>query len=249
VTNAHNAGSEMVAEKRSSLTIDRTTAGLDVLAQLREAITSAQLLPGAKLREVALSRELGVGRAPIREALRQLTQEGLVTYEPHRGSFVSIVSAADLADVYVAREAIEVRAVEAILDGGPGGGDEEILAALEQLRRAPELEQPSVRIIEADIGLHGAIVRAAGSPRLDRMFRTLSAETRMYLLHTHPPINRETYVAQHADLVELIVNRDPRSAGAISEHLVNARKLVSATIAPDPAPQAREAETTGGPPR
>lgn len=212
--------------------LERRTATLDVVDQLRGAITSAKLRPGTKLREAALCRGLGVGRAPIREALRQLTQEGLVTYEPHRGSAVSVITADDLIDVYSAREAIELRSVEILLSSPPGHGRAVIMAALDGLQSAAAVaDSPAVAIIEADIGLHGAIVGATGSTRLSRMFRTLSAEMRMFLLHTHPPIDAPSYVDDHISLVHQIVGRNPTSVEAMRTHLAEARALLTAGFA------------------
>ena len=59
--------------------VDRTTAGQDVIAWLREAIIRGEIPAGSQLREVSIAREAGVGRAPVREAPRQLMQEGLIS--------------------------------------------------------------------------------------------------------------------------------------------------------------------------
>src|SRR4051794_41493885 len=78
-----------------------------VLRELREAIIEGRIPQGEPLREVPLAGTLGTGRSAVREAIRQLVQEGLVDYEPHRGASVRVLSLGDLLDVYVAREAIE----------------------------------------------------------------------------------------------------------------------------------------------
>ena len=87
-----------------------------VLRELREAIIEGRIPQGEALREVSLAATLGTGRSAVREAIRQLIQEGLVEYEPHRGAFVRVMSLADRLDVYVAREAIETGAARRILD-------------------------------------------------------------------------------------------------------------------------------------
>ena len=75
---------------------------------LRDAIVDGSISQGAHLREIHLAQSLGTSRGTVREAIRQLVQEGLAEYKLHRGTFVLALSPSDRLDVYVAREAIEV---------------------------------------------------------------------------------------------------------------------------------------------
>src|SRR5690606_32639587 len=72
------------------------TAQQAVLAELRRFIASGSLRPGQQIRQDTLSAELGVSRVPLREALKILEGEGQVTYEAHRGYFVTELSLRDL---------------------------------------------------------------------------------------------------------------------------------------------------------
>src|SRR5919198_3457967 len=87
--------------------IARASTTQQVLQELREAIIDGRIAQGEALREVSLTNAFGTGRSAVREAIRQLEQEGLVEYKLHRGAFVRVMSLADRLDVYVAREAIE----------------------------------------------------------------------------------------------------------------------------------------------
>ena len=87
--------------------VQRSTIADVVVRELRRAIVEGDIAQGEQLREEHLARMLGTGRGVIREALRQLAQEGLVEAMPHRGSFVRLLSLEDRLDVYAAREAIE----------------------------------------------------------------------------------------------------------------------------------------------
>src|SRR4051794_24026772 len=98
--------------------VERASMTEQVLRELREAIVEGRIPQGEPLREVSLAETLGTGRSAVREAVRQLIQEGLVDYEPHRGASVRVLSLGDLLDVYVAREAIEAGGGR----GGPAGG-------------------------------------------------------------------------------------------------------------------------------
>src|SRR3954447_3351047 len=96
--------------------VERASMTEQVLRELREAIIEGRIPQGEALREVSLAGTLGTGRSAVREAIRQLVQEGLVDYEPHRGASVRVLSLGDLLDVYVAREAIEAGAARRILE-------------------------------------------------------------------------------------------------------------------------------------
>ena len=87
------------------------TAQEFVLGELRQGIITGELKPGAAIRQDALAERLGTSRVPLREALKILEGEGLVTYHPHRGYFVSALSTEDLAEVYVIRELLENEAI------------------------------------------------------------------------------------------------------------------------------------------
>ena len=88
----------------------RSTASL-VSETLRDSIIRGELPPGTPLREHALAETLDVSRNTVREALRLLSHEGLVDYHVHRGVAVRKLSAADVRDLFLTREALEVMAV------------------------------------------------------------------------------------------------------------------------------------------
>src|SRR5262249_32457724 len=81
---------------------------------VRQAILSGRLLPGTPLRESALAAELGVSRSTLREAARTLDSEGLVPYKMTRGIVVADLTGPDVADIYAARAAVELAAVDAL---------------------------------------------------------------------------------------------------------------------------------------
>lgn len=211
-------------------TVDRTTAAQDVILRLRDAITRGVMTPGTQLGEMQLAKELGVGRAPIREALRQLMQEGLVTHEPHRGSTVVVLTEHDLDDIYIAREGIERRAVQLLLELGERADLSGIARAMEVLREAPVGPRPTLAVVEADVAFHESIIAATGSERLHRMFRTLSAETQMYLLQAHPAYDPVSYVAEHAKVATAILERRPDAPDVIVRHLSHSREVIGQAL-------------------
>jgi DNA-binding GntR family transcriptional regulator len=206
--------------------IDRASTTEQVLQELREAIIDGRLAQGEALREVALAQTFGTGRSAVREAVRQLVQEGLVEYELHRGAFVRVMSLADRLDVYVAREAIEAGVARLAVEASPSPDLSGLRGAMEELRtRAEGHDRITDDLIEADIRFHEQLVRLAGSPRLTRAHETLAAETRMLLRH-HPAYPWSDYVSDHERVFDAIERRDPLAPEYVIEHLRLSARLI-----------------------
>jgi DNA-binding GntR family transcriptional regulator len=109
--------------------LQRQTVTSLAVAMLRDRILHGAYPEGEPLRQDALAKELGVSRIPVREALRQLEAEGLVTFNPHRGAIVSSLSLAEIEETFSLRAEIEGDLLRRAL---PRLGDE-------QLRRAAEI--------------------------------------------------------------------------------------------------------------
>ena len=215
--------------------IDRASTTQQVLRELREAIIEGRIAQGEALREVSLANAFGTGRSAVREAVRQLVQEGLVDYELHRGAFVRLMSLADRLDVYVAREAIETGVAKRVVEGSEPADLSELRDALADLReRAQGHDRVTEDEIAADIRFHQALVRLAGSPRLTRAHETLAAETRMLLRH-HPPYPWSDYVGDHERLFEAIERRDPQAPDLVGEHLRLSARLIGEELARETA--------------
>jgi DNA-binding GntR family transcriptional regulator len=207
--------------------ISRASTTQQVLDELRDAIIDGRIAQGEALREVSLAGAFGTGRSAVREAIRQLVQEGLVEYELHRGAFVRVMSLADRLDVYVAREAIEAGVARRVVEASPPADLVQLQAALDELRATAEgHDRVTEDLIAADIRFHQELVRLAGSPRLQRVHETLAAETRMLLRH-HPAYAWSDYVSDHERIFEAIEQRDPRAPDVVVEHLRLSAQLIS----------------------
>ena len=88
-------------------TVESRTISDQVQARLRELILSNQLLPGTRIDQTELARQMGVSIIPLREAIARLQTSGLVRIIPRRGAFVEPISADELTDIYFVREVLE----------------------------------------------------------------------------------------------------------------------------------------------
>ena len=132
------------AETGIARPLDNRTLWEQVRDRLREDILAGRLEPGAELSEVALAREFGTSRGPLREALGRLAAEGLVTVTPRRGAVVTQLSRQEFIDAYQVREALETLAVRLAV---PLMSDAERAAEL----LAEHIEVPQ-RVLESDAG-------------------------------------------------------------------------------------------------
>jgi len=199
-----------------------------IAAQLRSGIVSGRLAAGQALREVEVARQLGVSRGPVREAFQRLIQEGLLEAHPARGVFVPQLIEADVADLYLARGAVETAAARLLASSGTERAFADLSAALAELEAAPADDWNE--LVSLDLNLHEVLVRSTGSKRLARMFGTLAAETRlcMVALESFYP-QRADLVTEHAEIVQAILRHDADAATRLLErHMADSvRRLVN----------------------
>ncbi len=201
--------------------------------RLRSEILEGRFPPHTQLAEVELARQLQVSRGPIREAMQRLIQEGLLRAERNRGVFVVELGLDDARDVYLARGVIERAAAAIVAKRRP----EAALTELEKIvgRLAESVGAPWTEVITHDLAFHQTLVEAAGSPRLNRMFRTLIAETRLCLIRLEPFYQEGTHVvAEHQAIIEALRSGNRRRvAGLLQTHMDASAARLSE---PPPAP-------------
>jgi len=191
---------------------------VDALADaLRREILEGELPAGAWLRERELCEAYGVARHSLRAALRALAADGLVRIEPHRGARVAQLTKDDVRWLYELRAALELEAAQLALERNGGRLPPAVHEALERLGRAcAGHDPPWSPINEAHADLHGAIVAAAHSPRIEAAHAALSGEMRLFLLALRPHLDPPQLAADHRALVDDLEAHGP---SALREHL------------------------------
>ena len=194
------------------------TSTVDALAgALRREILDGELAAGSWLRERELCEAYGVARHSLRAALRPLAADGLVRIEPHRGARVAQLSGDDVRWLYELRAALELEAAHLALERNGGKLPREVHAALARLEAACAGDDPPWSAInEAHAELHGAIVAAARSPRIEAAHAALSGEMRLFLLALRPHLAPPRRAAAHAALDRALERPGPP---ALREHL------------------------------
>jgi DNA-binding GntR family transcriptional regulator len=202
----------------------RSLAGL-AYDSIRESIIEGRLAPGERLVETQLATELGMSRAPIREALARLAREHLVDERPRLGTFVRSLTSADLVDIYNVRYALEQAAV--LLFVRAGASTEPLRAALQEMREraaAGDLHGTAA----AELRFHEALCEGSGNGYLMSVFRQLEAQIAMALaLDDSGYADAADIAEEHLPLIEAIESGDEsRALRTISEHVMSSVSLV-----------------------
>ena len=201
--------------------ISRTTLSGQVTERLRDGILAGLYRQGEQLNEAELARRFGVSRGPLREAMQRLIQDGLLENRPHRGVFVPKLTDEDLADIFIAREAIETAALRLVMAAGDSVSVSRRLT-IEVDRLVDALRRDDWNdVVDHEMRFHTELVDSANSRRLSRMYSALIAETRLCL---HLPVSgfteRKYFVEEHVALVERLAAEDATGAQrAIRKHL------------------------------
>ncbi len=178
---------------------------------IRGAILECRLLPGVALSEVALAEQLGISRAPVREALRQLASEHLVEVIPQRGSFVALLDADRIRDAIFVREVIECRAA-ALAAKAPVAKRRELKRFL-QTQAAASRAGDYATHLQADEDLHRSILELAGHPHAWPALRLArTGMNRIRHLAIEAVGSHRIAVDQHRLIVDAIVEGDARAA-------------------------------------
>ncbi|GAA1505990.1 GntR family transcriptional regulator [Sphaerisporangium rubeum] len=185
-------------------------------ADLRRRVLSGEIAPGTALPEQELSGRYGVARPTVREALAALVHEGLLRREPNRSAYVPEVTLADLADLMLVRRPLENLMATSLAGSRVPAADR----ALSRMAALPP-DAPWADVVAEHMALHEALIVAVGSPRLERMYATLTAETRLGLVRLRTVYqDRERLVAEHLGLLRAIATGPAEVARrAVAAHL------------------------------
>jgi DNA-binding GntR family transcriptional regulator len=164
-------------QQLESVKIERIGTVEQVARHLRAMISAGRLRQGERLPEIPLAEALGVSRNTLRDGIRLLVGEGLVSHELHRGAVVRTLSVADIHDIYGIRQMLELRALRAI----PGASQVELARVWTALERceAGLAARDFAAFVEHELEFHAALVSLLRSERLDRFFGQVLSELRL----------------------------------------------------------------------
>jgi DNA-binding GntR family transcriptional regulator len=194
-----------------------------VADSIRDAIFSGAFELGDRLNEADIGDRLSVSRGPVRDALTQLRQEGLVTMHWHRGAFIMQLSERDVRELYSLRTVLEVFAIRQAATNATAANLDAMSNVLASMSKAIANEQNDFDMIQLDIQFHDELYRAAHHERLYNAWGSIRSQVLLSLLvkrHTSNEYYVDKVIAEHQHLFEMVRSRDVDACEqAIREHL------------------------------
>jgi DNA-binding GntR family transcriptional regulator len=188
-----------------------------VTEALRTRILDGDLAPGERLRETELATAYGVARHSLRAALRALEADALVTIAPNRGATVARLAREDVTPLFELRTALELEAAHLALARHGGRLPKAVRDAVRLMAAVCEqADPPWSAVVDAHAAVHGAIVRAAGAPRIERAHRALDGELRLFVIALRPAWSLERMAAHHE---ALLAGLEAEGTAALRRHL------------------------------
>jgi DNA-binding GntR family transcriptional regulator len=204
--------------------VEQRTVQGTVVDLVRDAIISGVLIPGERLTESTIARQMNVSRAPLREALRQLEEEGLVIRIPNRGCFVVDLSEQDIREIFSLRATLECTAIEWATANLTASDIASLRENIQQCRQAIQNGDPDW-LTRLDMQFHELLCTRANHRRLLKAWYTNNGQLRMLvngrfrLLSDYVP---ETVISDHTAVLAALERGDAAAAIVLTQR-INAR--------------------------
>lgn len=211
--------------------VDEISLRDQVANNIRRAIDAGALKPGERLVEADIAAQMGTSRAPVREAIRLLEQEGLVTNVPRRGSFVIELDHKDIEEIFSLRSVIEVLAVRQALPRLTQEDLDGLQDLVDEMIKAAE-ERDMTRLVDSDLEFHQRIVHIADHSRLLDVWQRMYTQLRLFLAMKDQLYDNPRDVADtHIPLLQALRSGDVETAHqVINNHIIQAGDLLLSSI-------------------
>jgi DNA-binding GntR family transcriptional regulator len=201
------------------------TLRTEVVDMLRDAIVRGHLKPGDHLKENEIAAQMSVSRSPVREAFRQLEQEGLIESFPNQGCYVKTFSAKEIEDIFTLRAVLENLAFELIITGGGfQPGDWQQIEDLIAQQKTAIQEKRFNQLTNLDMDFHEFFCEKSGSKHLLQMWRSLRGQIQILFYQRFQTLGDVpgTVDADHHDMIEILREGDLEKIKRMNRE-VNAR--------------------------
>lgn len=194
--------------------MDKHNISREVVEYIKQSILSGELNPGDRIVETRFARELGISQTPIREAMHQLSGEGIVVIVPNKGPVVKELQRSDVFEIYSLRAAIEGLAIRIASQIAPQEAIDELEGFYEAMK--VKLVDEAVDSLLADsFQIHQSIINLSKHERLMNMYGSISFQISLVNRILGTQSTKQKEVDQHLELIEALKSRDPAQAEKI----------------------------------
>ena len=215
----HRGGEEGTLQTVVLQSVSARSQGERAYLLIRDQIVTLGLAPGSVIEETRLRQELGLGRTPIREALQRLAHENLVTFVPHRGTFVSDINLTDLHRLTEVRTEMEGYAARLAAERATARDRVQMDALIAELSTIDESDLHN--LMRLDQRIHRLVYQATRNAFLQAMLEeSFNLSLRIWFLALDRGVRLKEAVEEHRQLLDAIVSRDaPRAESVMRQHV------------------------------
>ena len=198
-----------------------------VYEELKRQILVGEIAPGTRMMEVELAEDMGVSRTPVREAIRKLEKEGLVTIEPRRGAYASDISIKDMVDVLEVRQMLEGMAASMAAQKVTEEEKLDFVEANSAYKNA--VKKGNIEeIIRYDELFHQLILSYSGNKTLNQLLSQVQELALRFRYIYYDDFSRyENMPVEHEEIEEAIISGDTQKAKVVAEeHVERLKKFV-----------------------
>ncbi len=213
-------------------TIRRPTLHEEVVERIRDMIFDGDLKAGTRVPEKSLCQTFGISRTPLREALKVLAADGLITLQPNRGAWITKLTPEDVDELFPIMGSLEALSGELACRNATDEDVAEMRALhYEMALHHTRGDQPSYFRINQKI--HEKIMEIAGNPTLLQVYQSLAQRIRRARYLANASINRwDAAMQEHEAILDALAARDgEKLAVLLNDHLLNKQEAVKKVIA------------------
>ena len=182
----------------------------DLVVYLKQQIISGQLNPGDRVVETKLARELGISQTPVREALRQLQGEGIITIIPNKGPMVCTLDMKDAFEIYSIRSMLEGLAIRLATQNVTDEDIEGLERFYNQMKDKVQDETvPVSYLLDDSFQIHETIMNFSNHSRLISMYESISFQIALVNRILGSKSSKMKEFEEHWELIDAVKRRDP----------------------------------------
>lgn len=199
---------------------------------LRDRLIVLDIPPGTPMNDELIGKELGIGRTPVREAIKRLESEHLVSVYPRRGTFAAMVDITDLAEVGEIRAQLEPLAAMRAAKHATPDRRAQLRGLADELESMDLANTPARHLMRHDLEVHRSIYEASGNKHLQQVLVTYdNLATRIWcmVIDRLPHVN--SHIAEHVTLLRAIADGDEEHARQVAyDHVMSFEQLVRSVL-------------------
>lgn len=199
--------------------------------QIRDRLIMLEIRPGSPINDSALAQELGIGRTPVREAIKRLEIDHLVISYPRRGTFATTVDITELAEISEIREQLEPLAARRAARMATPELRSELRRTAQDIG-ALDSKTDQHSLMRHDITVHRLIYKAAANKHLEEsLIRYDNLATRIWCLVLAKAPSVTGHITEHIELIEAILDRDEERAASLAlEHVTSFEETIRTVL-------------------